>query len=94
MGPVRPTRRNGAVWRGNGGLRHEVRADTEKQHHRRQPVAQERREVGRSGLARKVWREKASIMVAVLGSDAPPDPHWSVPHKNPEWGTWHRVRAK
>lgn len=44
--------------------------------------------------SRKVWREKASIMVAVLGSDAPPDPHWSVPHKDSEWGTWHRVRAK
>ncbi len=42
---------------------------------------------------RAVWRDKSSAMVAMLGSEeAPPDPHWDVPHKDGE--TWHRVRLK
>ena len=36
------------------------------------------------------WREQSSMMVAVVGSDAPPDPHWRVPHKTE--GSFHRVR--
>ena len=44
---------------------------------------------------RKEWREKASLSVVLLGEDAaPPDPHWSVPHIDPAYGTVHRVRQK
>lgn len=42
---------------------------------------------------RSVWAEKSSAMILMCGrEDAPPDPHWSVPHKDGE--TWHRVRLK
>lgn len=43
--------------------------------------------------SKKEWREKSTIMVALLGEDnAPRDPHWRVPHINGE--TFHRVRSK
>ena len=37
------------------------------------------------------WREQSTLMLFICGPDeAPPDPHWSVPHVNGE--TFHRVR--
>lgn len=40
----------------------------------------------------KIWRDKSSMMVAIVGKDAPYDPHWSVPKKDGE--TRHRVRSR
>lgn len=43
--------------------------------------------------SKKVWREKSTLMVALVGQEkSPDDPHWNVPHVNGE--TWHRVRPK
>lgn len=44
---------------------------------------------------KKEWRETSTLFDALVGKEnAPPDPHWRVPHIDPHWGTYHRVRQK